>query len=87
MNVFGSSDNGNSQDNNRIGQNVPQNAPNDTENTQNVPENTQSVPESAQAAPAKRYRATFWCEGTLEEIKALGAYMREHNMTYGKVGK
>ncbi|MEZ3504914.1 MAG: DUF1351 domain-containing protein [Lachnospiraceae bacterium] len=87
VNVFGSSDNGNSQDNNRIGQNVPQNAPNDTENTQNVPENTQSVPESAQAAPAKRYRATFWCEGTLEEIKALGAYMREHNMTYGKVGK
>lgn len=87
VNVFGTYDNGNGQDNNRIGQNVPQNAPNDTENTQNVPENTQSVPESAQAAPAKRYRATFWCEGTLEEIKALGAYMREHNMTYGKVGK
>ena len=52
----------------------------DNENGQNVPENTQ-------AAPAKRYRATFWCEGTLEEIKALGAYMREHNIKYGKAGK
>ena len=50
------------------GQNVPENALNNTGNTK-------SVPESAPDAPAKRYRATFWCEGTLEEIKALGAYM------------
>lgn len=80
VNVFGTSDNGN-------GQNVPQNAQNGTENARNVPGNAQSVPESVQAAPAKRYRATFWCEGTLEEIKALGAYMREHNIKYGKAGK
>ena len=73
MNVFGASDNEN-------GQNVPENAKNDTGNTQSVPEN-------AQAAPERRYRATFWCEGTLEEIKALGAYMREHNIKYGKAGK
>lgn len=73
VNVFGTPGNENSQ-------NVPENAPNDTENAQ-------SVPESAPAAPAKRYRATFWCEGTLEEIKALGAYMREHNIKYGKAGK
>ncbi len=73
VNVFSTSDNEN-------GQNVPENAQNDTGNTESVPENTQ-------AAPAKRYRATFWCEGTLEEIKALGAYMREHNIKYGKAGK
>lgn len=73
VNVFGTSDNEN-------GQNVPENAQNDTGNTESVPGNTQ-------AAPAKRYRATFWCEGTLEEIKALGAYMREHNIKYGKAGK
>lgn len=73
VNVFGASDNEN-------GQNVPENAKNDTGNTQSVPEN-------AQAAPERRYRATFWCEGTLEEIKALGAYMREHNIKYGKAGK
>lgn len=73
VNVFGSSDNEN-------GQNVPENAPNNTENAQNVPE-------SAPVAPVKRYRATFWCEGTLEEIKALGAYMREYNIKYGKAGK
>lgn len=73
VNVFGTSDNEN-------GQNVPENAPNNTENAKNVPEN-------APAAPVKRYRATFWCEGTLEEIKALGAYMREHNIKYGKAGK
>lgn len=73
VNVFGTSDNEN-------GQNVPENAQNDTVNTQSVPEN-------AQATPARRYRATFWCEGTLEEIKALGAYMREHNIKYGKAGK
>lgn len=73
VNVFGTSDNEN-------GQNAPGNAQNDTGNTESVPENTQ-------AAPAKRYRATFWCEGTLEEIKALGAYMREHNIKYGKAGK
>lgn len=73
VNVFSTSDNENSQ-------NVPENAKNDTGNTQSVPEN-------AQAAPARRYRATFWCEGTLEEIKALGAYMREHNIKYGKAGK
>ncbi len=42
---------------------------------------------NTQAAPVKRYRATFWCEGTLEEIKALGAYMREHNIKYGKAEK
>lgn len=73
VNVFGTSDNEN-------GQNVPENAQNDTGNTESVPGNTQ-------AASAKRYRATFWCEGTLEEIKALGAYMREHNIKYGKAGK
>lgn len=73
VNVFGTYDNGN-------GQNVPENALNNTGNTK-------SVPESAPDAPAKRYRATFWCEGTLEEIKALGAYMREHNIKYGKAGK
>lgn len=73
VNVFSTSDNEN-------GQNVPENAQNDTGNTESVPENTQ-------ATPARRYRATFWCEGTLEEIKALGAYMREHNIKYGKAGK
>ena len=73
VNVFGTFDNGN-------GQNVPEKAQNDTGNVQNVPEKAQDV-------PARRYRATFWCEGTLEEIKALGAYMREHNIKYGKAVK
>lgn len=80
VNVFGTSDNRTGAFDNRIGQNVPQNSQNDAEPAQNVPGNAPSVPE-------KRYRATFWCEGTMEEIKALGAYMREHNIKYGKAGK
>lgn len=35
----------------------------------------------------KRYKATFWCKGTLEQIKALGDYMRENNIEFGKVAK
>lgn len=35
----------------------------------------------------KRYKATFWCKGTLEQIKALGDYMRANNIEFGKVAK
>ncbi len=73
VNVFSASDNGNDW-------NVPENAPNNTENAKSVPENTPDT-------PARRYRVTFWCEGTLEEIKAMVAYMRGHNIKYGKAGK
>lgn len=47
-----------------------------------VPEK-QSEPE----AEVKRYKATFWCKGTLEQIKALGDYMRANNIEFGKVAK
>lgn len=36
---------------------------------------------------AKRYKATFWCKGSLEQIKALGDYMRANNIEFGKVAK
>ena len=35
----------------------------------------------------KRYKATLWCKGTLEQIKALGDYMRANNIEFGKVAK
>lgn len=38
-------------------------------------------------AEVKRYKATFWCKGTLEQIKALGDYMRANNIEFGKVAK
>lgn len=60
----------------------------------------QATPEEKQEAPApvpkkqsepevevKRYKATFWCKGTLEQIKALGDYMRANNIEFGKVAK
>lgn len=60
----------------------------------------QAAPEEKQEAPAqvpekqsepeaevKRYKATFWCKGTLEQIKALGDYMRANNIEFGKVAK
>lgn len=60
----------------------------------------QAAPEAKQEAPAqvpekqsepeaevKRYKATFWCKGTLEQIKALGDYMRANNIEFGKVAK
>ena len=34
-----------------------------------------------------QYKATFWCKGTLEQIKALGDYMRANNIEFGKVAK
>lgn len=39
------------------------------------------------AVDVKRYKATFWCKGTLEQIKALGDYMRANNIEFGKVAK
>lgn len=60
----------------------------------------QAAPEAKQETPApvpekqsepevevKRYKATFWCKGTLEQIKALGDYMRANNIEFGKVAK
>lgn len=60
----------------------------------------QAAPEEKQEAPAqvpekqsepeaevKRYKATLWCKGTLEQIKALGDYMRANNIEFGKVAK
>lgn len=38
-------------------------------------------------APVKRYKATFWCKGTLEQIKALGEYMEQNGIEFGKVVK
>lgn len=81
-------------------ENEPENVENETENEeteQTVPENEQTVPESTStgqgvqnvffAEPEKRYKATFYCIGTLDQIKALGKFMRDNNMEYGKVEK
>lgn len=57
----------------------------ETESTRPV-----NVFEPKQEAPKvqeKRYKATFWCTGTLEQIKALGDYMRANNIEFGKVEK
>lgn len=42
-----------------------------------------------QAAPAqeKRYKATFWVEGNLEQIKALREYMIQNGIKFGKAAK
>ena len=74
------SDNGNTQAVNVFGIS-------DNENGQNVLKNTQSVPENVQDTPAKRYRATFWVEGNLEQIKALREYMIQNGIKFGKAAK
>lgn len=53
------------------------------------PEATAPAPEKEPepVAEVKRYKATFWCKGTLEQIKALGDYMRANNIEFGKVAK
>lgn len=43
--------------------------------------------EAEPEAEVKRYKATFWCKGTLEQIKALGDYMRANDIEFGKVAK
>lgn len=35
----------------------------------------------------KRYKATFWCRGTFEQIRALSEYMKINNIEFGKVEK
>jgi hypothetical protein len=51
-------------------------------------ETQQAEPVQEQPKPEeKRYKATFWCKGTLEQIKALGDYMRANNIEFGKVAK
>ena len=58
-----------------------------------APEEKQEAPaqvpakQSEPEAEVKRYKATFWCKGTLEQIKALGDYMRANNIEFGKVAK
>lgn len=61
-----------------------------TQATQEVqPEAPAPVPEKEPEpeVEVKRYKATFWCKGTLEQIKALGDYMRANNIEFGKVAK
>jgi len=44
--------------------------------------------QKAPAAPAgKKYRATFWVEGNLEQIKALREYLIQNGIKFGKVAK
>lgn len=45
------------------------------------------VPAKEPEPEVKRYKATFWCKGSLEQIKALGDYMRANNIEFGKVAK
>lgn len=74
-----------SQDDGAKAQSDDGNSPDDTDNAGYDTEKGGSDTGNAVPATEKRYRAAFWCEGTLEDIKALGAYMREHNIKYGKV--
>lgn len=47
------------------------------------------APAAKPAAPAreKKYRATFWVEGNLEQIKALREYMIQNGIKFGKAAK
>ncbi len=61
-----------------------------TQNTPQEPEvktPAETLQETEPEAEVKRYKATFWCKGTLEQIKALGDYMRANNIEFGKVAK
>ena len=35
----------------------------------------------------KKYKATFYAIGTLQQLKDLQEYMKEHNIQFGKAGK
>lgn len=36
---------------------------------------------------ADKYKATFYAIGTLQQLKDLQEYMKEHNIQFGKAGK
>ena len=45
-------------------------------------------PEAPAPQPeVKKYKATFYCIGTMEQIQALGKYMTDNGIEFGKVGK
>ena len=79
---------------------VPENLRNESEteeNAQSVPESNsagsvntgteQGVQNVFASDPQKRYKATFYCIGTLDQIKALGKFMKDSGMEYGKAAK
>lgn len=45
-------------------------------------------PEAPTPEPeVKKYKATFYCIGTMEQIQALGKWMTDNGIEFGKVGK
>ena len=45
-------------------------------------------PAEKEALPEeKKYKATFYAIGTLQQLKDLQEYMKEHNIQFGKAGK
>ena len=56
-------------------------------NFQNIPF-VNGIPATiAQPPVEKKYKAKFYCIGTLEQIRNLGNYMRENGIEFGKVEK
>lgn len=63
--------------------------PNDPDhpNFQNMPFADSAQAILAQQPVEKKYKAKFYCIGTLEQIRNLGNYMRENGIEFGKVEK
>lgn len=74
-----------------------ENSENEPEKEESVPESNyagsvntgtgQGVQNVFASDPQKRYKATFYCIGTLDQIKALGKFMKDSGMEYGKAAK
>ena len=66
------------------GYNAP--VPDKTADAQNE-KSTEKPAEKEVLPEEKKYKATFYAIGTLQQLKDLQEYMKEHNIQFGKAGK
>ena len=66
------------------GYNAP--VPDKTADVQNE-KSTEKPAEKEVLPEEKKYKATFYAIGTLQQLKDLQEYMKEHNIQFGKAGK
>ncbi len=62
-------------------ENAPKEPPKQEEATE-VPAQPEKQPETPQAQPEKQYTATYKLVGTVEELRSVSAFLKQHNISY-----
>lgn len=63
-----------------------ENGPEETKETP-CEETTEKLTEEEKLPEEKKFKATFYAIGTLQQLQGLQAYMKEHDIQFGKAGK